>query len=143
MLDGINEPPYSVHILMRYKKDICTKLDCIAPHALKSVLSTLKAANVAHNGQLRKGEEPFMIHPIAVAAMHDEMRLHRDCVIAGFLHDTVEDTPFMVRSLELLFGTNVPCVVEGRNELGKIKNLVFSGNDNRIEYDFSFPSDAV
>lgn len=132
-LNGTNEPLPSVASLMRYMNDLRPKLDYLDPRARERVLSALEVANVAHSGQLRKSGEPFIIHPIAVAAILAEMRMDRDCIIAGLLHDTVEDTPFTLDDLETLFGTDVRRIVEGETKLSKLAKKVRSDKDDHSQ----------
>lgn len=104
--------------------DLRPKIDYLEPLARTRVLSALEVANVAHQGQLRKSGEPFIIHPVAVAAILAEMRMDRDCIIAGLLHDTVEDTPITLEELETLFGHDVRKIVEGETKLTKLAKKV-------------------
>lgn len=69
-------------------------------------------AREAHAPQVRKGGEPYILHPISVAriAAHD-MQLDADSVIAAFLHDVVEDTPHTIQEIEERFGPDVAYLV--------------------------------
>ncbi|PXF42250.1 putative GTP diphosphokinase RSH1, chloroplastic [Gracilariopsis chorda] len=122
-LHGI-EPLPSVASLMRYMSDLRPKLDYLEPSARERVLCALEVATVAHSGQKRKSGEPFIIHPVAVAAILADMRMDRDCIIAGLLHDTVEDTPVTLEELESLFGHDVRKIVEGETKLTKLAKKV-------------------
>lgn len=115
--------------------DLRPKLDYLEPHARERVLSALEVANVAHEGQKRKSGEPFIIHPIAVAAILADMRMDRDCIIAGLLHDTVEDTPVTLEELETLFGRDVRKIVEGETKFSKLAKKVHGGKSNRSHHD--------
>ncbi|CAN8068910.1 unnamed protein product [Agarophyton chilense] len=109
---------------MRYMSDLRPKLDYLSPRARERVLCALEVATVAHRGQLRKSGEPFIVHPIAVAAILADLRMDRDCIIAGLLHDTVEDTPVTLDELEALFGRDVRRIVEGETKLSKLAKNV-------------------
>lgn len=124
-LNGRDALP-SVASLIHYMNDLRPKLDYLDPRSRGRVLSALEVANVAHDGQLRKSGEPFIIHPIAVAAILAEMHMDRDCIIAGLLHDTVEDTPVTLDDVETLFGADVRRIVEGETKLTKLAKNVHS-----------------
>ncbi|KAI0557050.1 HD/PDEase domain containing protein [Gracilaria domingensis] len=104
--------------------DLRPKLDYLEPRARERVLCALEVATVAHRGQKRKSGEPFIIHPVAVAAILADLRMDRDCIIAGLLHDTVEDTPVTLDELETLFGRDVRRIVEGETKLSKLAKKV-------------------
>lgn len=57
-------------------------------------------ATQAHEGQKRKSGEPYIIHPLAVARILTKWDMDIDTVIAGVLHDTVEDTPVTLEQIE-------------------------------------------
>lgn len=74
-------------------------------------------AKKAHDGQMRKlAGEPYVVHPIAVANILKEAGLPEDVVIAGYLHDTVEDTAVDFEDIEREFGKNVVQIVRGNTE---------------------------
>lgn len=73
----------------------------------------LKFAAFAHQGQTRKSGEPFVIHPIETAQILAEMRLDSDTVIAGLLHDTIEDTDVTLEQIKHRFGLQVATIVAG------------------------------
>ncbi|MCF6138352.1 HD domain-containing protein [Pseudalkalibacillus berkeleyi] len=84
-------------------------------------MSKLKAAEEiaikAHEGQFRKlSGESYVVHPIAVAKILHEAGLPEDIVIAGFLHDTVEDTALEYEDIEQAFGLEVVRIVKGNTE---------------------------
>lgn len=101
-------------------QDLRPRLDYLDAPARHRVLAALEVASVAHDGQKRKSGEPFIIHPIAVAAILADMRMDRDSIIAGLLHDTVEDTHVTFEELENLFGKDVRKIVEGETKFSKL-----------------------
>ena len=74
----------------------------------------------AHDGQNRISGEPFVIHPINVAIILSEMEMDDEAIVAGLLHDTVEDTDCTILDIKNQFGDNVALLVEGVTKLGKI-----------------------
>lgn len=88
------------------------------------VRQALGVALQAHSGQLRKSGEPFITHPVEVARILAEMRMDSESLIAGLLHDTVEDTDAVsFEQIERLFGRNVRRIVEGETKLSKVNDL--------------------
>lgn len=78
-------------------------------------------ARDAHEGQFRSSGEPYITHPVAVAAIIAEMRLDHETVIAALLHDVIEDTPYTEEQLTAEFGQSVAEIVEGVSKLDKLK----------------------
>ncbi len=69
-------------------------------------------AEEAHRPQKRKSGAPYIIHPIEVATIiGEEFGLDANMIIAAFLHDVVEDTPYTIEDIELRFGTDVAFLV--------------------------------
>jgi hypothetical protein len=64
----------------------------------------VQVASLAHDGQARKNGEPFIIHPVETACILAELRMDLDTIVAGLLHDTVEDTELTLADVEALFG---------------------------------------
>lgn len=75
----------------------------------------------AHLGQTRKSGEPYITHPIAVAAILAEIHLDVDSITAAILHDTIEDTNTARQDIATLFGEDVANLVEGVTKLGKLE----------------------
>jgi (p)ppGpp synthase/HD superfamily hydrolase len=70
--------------------------------------------------QSRKGTAfPYVVHPIRVADILDRFGLGEDVVVAGFLHDTIEDTQVTAEEVELVFGARVRHLVESVSEPDK------------------------
>ena len=81
----------------------------------------IEVATKAHEGQLRKTGEPYIIHPLAVMKILQEWNMDEDTVIAGVLHDTVEDTDLTLKEIEEQFGKDVAFLVNGVTKLGKAR----------------------
>ena len=77
-------------------------------------------AEKAHKGQLRKSGEPFFIHPVAVGKMLAEMDMDMPSIIAGILHDVVEDTETTSEEIAREFGDEVAYLVDGVTKLKHI-----------------------
>ncbi|MFY9176265.1 MAG: bifunctional (p)ppGpp synthetase/guanosine-3',5'-bis(diphosphate) 3'-pyrophosphohydrolase [Caldicoprobacterales bacterium] len=77
-------------------------------------------AENAHKSQLRSSGEPYIIHPLEVALILMDLGLDVDTIVAGLLHDVVEDTGVPVEELTVLFGAEVADLVDGVTKLGKI-----------------------
>lgn len=78
-------------------------------------------AKDAHEGQFRESGQPYIIHPTQVAGTLASLGLDPDTVAAGYLHDTVEDTPVNNEDIKKEFGKDVAFIVEGVTKLKKIK----------------------
>ena len=82
-------------------------------------------AEGAHRGMHRRSGEPFITHPVAVTEILAEMRLDVDALLAGLLHDTVEDTPVTFEEIEGQFGSAVRRIVEGETKISKLAVRVY------------------
>ena len=81
----------------------CQYLGHDAPQLEKALIF----ASSAHAGQRRKSGEPYIVHPIETATILAELRMDTDTVLAGLLHDTVEDTEATMEEVVKLFGEDV------------------------------------
>ena len=77
-------------------------------------------ASEKHKDQKRKSGEPFIIHPVAVATMLAEMDMDMPSVIAGMLHDVVEDTSVTIEEIREIFGDEIAYLVDGGTKLKRI-----------------------
>ncbi|MBR3094904.1 MAG: bifunctional (p)ppGpp synthetase/guanosine-3',5'-bis(diphosphate) 3'-pyrophosphohydrolase, partial [Clostridia bacterium] len=77
-------------------------------------------ARNAHEGQLRRSGEPYIIHPVAVAQILAEMGMDGDSICAALLHDVVEDTPVTDQQVKASFGESVEQLVDGVTKIGQI-----------------------
>ena len=79
-----------------------------------------KFAEAAHQGQVRRSGEPYIIHPIAVAYKLVEFGMDTPSVVAGLLHDVIEDTPVTYDDIVKAFGKEIANLTDGVTKLGKI-----------------------
>jgi GTP pyrophosphokinase len=84
--------------------------------------SALRFAIRAHADQLRLSGEPYISHPISVAKMLYEMGFDANVIIAGLLHDTVEDTDSTLDELRKEFGPDVAELVDGVTKISRIRS---------------------
>jgi GTP pyrophosphokinase len=73
-----------------------------------------------HRGQVRSSGEPYLVHPLEVAHILAGLRLDLTCVVAGLLHDVLEDTLTTREVLEEYFGRDIAHVVEGVTKISRI-----------------------
>lgn len=113
------------------KRDLLAKA---TPHYDKDQLLELEhaidVASKAHAGQMRKSGEPYIIHPLAVASTLIDWGMDIDSVVAGILHDTVEDTDVSLEQLETLFGKDVAFLVDGVTKVSQAR----AGMQDLAEY---------
>lgn len=74
-----------------------------------------------HDGQERLSGEPYLIHPLEVAGILLDLYVDEDTIVAGLLHDTLEDTLTTRDEIERLFGAKVAFLVEGLTKIARIE----------------------
>ncbi len=79
----------------------------------------------AHKDQMRKSGEPYIIHPLCVAIILADLELDKETIIAGLLHDVVEDTIMTNEELKEQFGPDVELLVDG---VTKLEQLQYTGD---------------
>jgi len=78
-------------------------------------------ASEKHAGQKRKTGDPYISHPLSTASYLIDWGLDIDSVVAGVLHDTIEDTDTQLEEIEEKFGKNIAFLVDGVTKLGKLR----------------------
>ncbi|MBQ6360563.1 MAG: bifunctional (p)ppGpp synthetase/guanosine-3',5'-bis(diphosphate) 3'-pyrophosphohydrolase [Lachnospiraceae bacterium] len=87
---------------------------------LSLVEKAYKIAREHHEGQFRKSGEPYIIHPLKVAIILAELEMDKESIIAGILHDVVEDTDMTLDDVREQFGGDVAILVDGVTKLTRI-----------------------
>ena len=100
---------------------LTAKLDYLSPEGLAQVRRAYKYADEAHLGQLRNNGEPYITHPIAVAAQCADWKLDAQALSAALLHDAMEDCGITKVDLIERFGIQVADLVDGLTKLDKLE----------------------
>lgn len=95
----------------------------IAYHPSADISMLEKAYNLAlnaHKDQLRKSGEPYIVHPLCVANILAELELDKESIVAGILHDVVEDTDITLEEITKMFSEEIALLVDGVTKLTKL-----------------------
>ena len=126
-----------VRAVNEQEKEIKRMADVTSPEALyKELISSVKKyhpsadismiekaytiARDAHEGQVRKSGEPYIIHPLCVAIILADLELDKETIVAGILHDVVEDTVMSNEEIRKEFSAEVELLVDGVTKLGQL-----------------------
>ena len=92
-------------------------------HPSADISMVEKAFNIAyhaHEGQFRKSGEAYIIHPLWVGIILADLELDKETIVAGILHDVVEDTVMTEQEITEIFGSEVALLVDGVTKLGQL-----------------------
>ena len=103
-----------------YKELINSVLKYHPSTDISMIEKAYKVASEAHEGQKRKSGEPYIIHPLCVAIILAELELDKESIIAGLLHDVVEDTVMTSEDVAREFGDEVALLVDGVTKLTQL-----------------------
>lgn len=102
-------------------EELLAKIELYNPETNSELIT--KAYNLAeekHEGQFRSSGEPYFIHPVAVANILADLNMDDATIMAGLLHDILEDTDFSYDSMQDMFGEEVTKLVDGVTKLKKL-----------------------
>ncbi len=103
-----------------YRQKIKAMAAYHSPKDGERICDAFEFAADAHKGQIRKSGEPYLIHPVEVACIIDELGLDVDSIVSGLLHDIIEDTDITYQGVKDRFGGSVAALVDGVTKLGSI-----------------------
>ena len=115
------------------KEDVITLLEKLISESDKSydivrIREAIELAVTSHNGQMRRSGEEYVCHPLHVACILVEIGMDSDAVVAGLLHDVVEDTDIELAEIARRFGQDVANLVDG---VTKITQMTFSTREEQ------------
>ncbi|MCK9537391.1 MAG: bifunctional (p)ppGpp synthetase/guanosine-3',5'-bis(diphosphate) 3'-pyrophosphohydrolase [Bacilli bacterium] len=93
------------------------------PKNIQLIRDAYEVAKVKHEGQYRKSHDPYIQHPLEVAYMLAELRVAPTTIMAGLLHDVLEDTETSREELIEKFGIDVVNIVDGVTKIGQLKYM--------------------
>src|SRR5438309_11107746 len=128
---NLNEEQEKKLILREYRSLLRALKSRIKPGDRKLIRHAFEKAADAHKTTRRKSDEPYILHPLAVAQICvEEIGLGVRSTICGLLHDTVEDTDITLEDVEREFGNEIARIVDG---LTKISNVIDANSSQQAE----------
>jgi GTP pyrophosphokinase len=118
--------PYDCEQVEEYWSSLLPVVSYLGTERVSKIYDALRVAYRAHRGQMRKSGEPFIIHPVEVSILLAGLKMDAETVMAGLLHDTVEDTELTFELVEEMFGPVVRSIVEGETKVSKLPKLAFA-----------------
>jgi len=89
----------------------------------EKILAAATYSASKHNNQKRASGEPYIIHPLAVGEILIQLKMDADTIVAGLLHDTIEDTDTTYEELAELFGQSIADMVESETKISNLKAM--------------------
>ncbi len=120
-LSRINAPAAPLNPDERFQKLIEIVQNYHPSSDISEIQKAYDVAKESHGDQRRRSGEPYITHPVEVAIILAELEMDKETIIAGLLHDVVEDTETSLDSLKLQFGTEIAELVDGVTKLTQIK----------------------
>ncbi|WP_342130712.1 RelA/SpoT family protein [Hydrogenophaga sp. OTU3427] len=100
---------------------LVARMDYLSAAEVEMVRQAYRFADAAHLGQMRKNGDPYITHPIAVAAMCTEWKLDAQALMAALMHDVLEDCGITKQEMVERFGAPVAELVDGLTKLDKLE----------------------
>ncbi len=99
---------------------LSAKLEYLTDEQRSKINRAFEFGARAHRGQTRASGQPYISHPVAVAAIVAELHLDTESICAALLHDVIEDTPMSAEQIRSEFGNDVANIVEGVSKLDQL-----------------------
>ncbi len=123
-------------MLKEISKELSQLISYLNSKEKNKVIKALRISEIAHSNQLRKSGDPFITHPIEVAKILTSIKLDGDSIVAGLLHDTLEDTKLGIEEIEKNFGKQISELVQGLTKISKyslrVNNQKFGENYKKL-----------
>jgi len=118
--------PYDQAEMEKYWDRLMPNVSYLGSENAAKIKNSLQVAYTAHRSQVRKSGEPFIIHPVEVSLLLCGLQMDAETIMAGLLHDTVEDTELTFEEVQDMFGPVVRNLVEGETKVSKLPTLAFN-----------------
>jgi len=115
------------------RQELIGKVEALYPLALDRLNHAIDYATANHGAQRRKSGDPFIVHPLEVAAILTDLRMDVPSITAGILHDILEDTQVTLPELQSEFGETVARLVDGVTKLRRARRKSNIGASDAAE----------